>query len=301
MALNQGFTYREKLGGEAVGLTVLEYLSRQYRHSSATEWRCRIDDGRVCVDGTPVDISKLLRPGQTLTWHRPPWREPDAPTCYALLYEDRHLLGVGKPRGLPSLPGGGFLEKTLLYQVRRRYPEASPLHRLGRGTSGIMLFARTGLARTELTEAWQKTDVIRIYRALVQGTPEESAFTVDEPIGPVPHPLLGKVHALTQSGKPARSHVRVLETREDTSLVQVQIVTGRPHQIRIHLAAAGLPLVGDRLYPPGGVPHEDTNVLPGDLGYWLHASELRFRHPDSGATVALECTPPPILLVSRHE
>jgi 23S rRNA pseudouridine1911/1915/1917 synthase len=295
VTLNQGFIYREKLGSKADGLTVLQYLSRNYTHSSESDWHSRIDAGRVMVNGTRADSLQVLRPGQTLTWHRPPWVEPEAPTSFAVLFGDPHLLAVAKPRGLPMLPGGGFLLHSLLHIVKARYPDANPLHRLGRGTSGVALFARTTQARTALTQAWQKKDVVRIYRALVTGCPREEALEIHAPIGPVAHPLLGEVHGVHDEGKRSHSKVRLLERRGETSLVQVTLVTGRPHQIRIHLACAGHPLAHDPLYIPGGIPAPETRALPGDLGYHLHAERLGFRHPHSGETVQIDCFPPPPL------
>lgn len=120
-------------------------------------------------------------------------------------------------------------------------------------------------------------------------------MTLATPIGPVPHPLLGSLYAASLQGKPALSHVRVLERRADSFLCDVRIATGRSHQIRIHLAAAGHPLVGDTLYGPGGLPAPDSRALPGDPGYLLHAAELSFRHPGTGCEVVLECEPPLLL------
>ena len=148
--LNGGFRYRERLGAGAQGRTLLAYLSERYRHSTLLEWRERIEEGRVLVEGEPAHAERTLSRGESLVWNRPPWREPSAPTSFALLYEDEDVLAVAKPAGLPTLPGGSFLENTLLAIVRRRYGDASPLHRLGRGTSGIVLFARTPEARRAL-------------------------------------------------------------------------------------------------------------------------------------------------------
>ena len=108
MTLNRGFTYREKLGSNASGANLLEYLITHYRHSSEEDWQARIDAGRVRLNGSPAEQETLLRPGQTLTWHRPPWHEPEAPTSFAIVFLDTHLLGVAKPRGLPMMPGGGY-------------------------------------------------------------------------------------------------------------------------------------------------------------------------------------------------
>jgi 23S rRNA pseudouridine1911/1915/1917 synthase len=237
----------------------------------------------------------VLRPGQSLVWRRPPWEEPAVPLGFAILYRDDHLLAVAKPRGLPSVPNGGFLEHTLLSRVRRLYPEAVPMHRLGRGTSGLVLFARTDGARRAVAAEWRRGGVEKEYRALVSGRPALEELTIDAPIGLVKHPRLGQVHAASPAGKPAVSHVRVLALRESSALVAVTIPTGRPHQIRIHLAAAGHPLVGDPLYVEGGVPGPDPG-LPGEGGYRLHAHRLALTHPATGRRLELECPPPLELL-----
>ena len=292
--MNAGFVYREEVGREAAGRTVLAWLSRRYRHSSEAAWRARIADGEVRLDGDVAVATDVLRPGQALVWRRPPWEEPPVPLGFAVLHRDAQLLAVAKPRGLPAVPNGGFLEHTLLSCVRRRHPEAVPMHRLGRGTSGLVLFARTEGARRAVAAEWREGRVDKEYRALVVGIPALEAFTVDASIGLVPHPRLGLVHAASPGGKPAVSHVRVLATRDGQALVAVTIPTGRPHQIRIHLAAAGHPLAGDPLYVVGGVPGPDPG-LPGEGGYRLHAHRLALAHPSTGRRIELECPPPPEL------
>jgi 23S rRNA pseudouridine1911/1915/1917 synthase len=293
--VNKGYEYRERIGSYAAGETVLAHLAARYRHSSEAEWRQRLSAGEVLLDGAAAAPEDVLEAGQSLAWRRPPWEEPPAPLSFALLFRDEQLLAVAKPRGLPSIPHGGlFLIHTLVHQVRRRWPEATPLHRLGRGTSGLLLLARTPHARRKASAAWREGRVEKRYRALVCGTPTTEMFTVDTPIGPVPHPTLGQVHAATPAGKPSVSHVRRLRQSEGQTLVEVSIPTGRPHQIRIHLAAAGHPLVGDPLYAPGGVPRDEPG-LPGEGGFWLHSHRLRLPHPTTGEWLELECPPPPIL------
>jgi len=203
-----------------------------------------------------------------------------------------NLLAVAKPSGLPTLPGGGFLEHTLLARVRLRAASASPVHRLGRGTSGVVLFAKTLPAARSIEAAWRERRVVKVYRDLVEGSPPRDAFAVEAAIGPLPHPRLGKVHAADAQGKPSRSEARVLERREGASLVEVRIETGRPHQIRIHMAAAGHPLAGDPLYAAGGGFREGGEALPGDTGYLLHAMRLSLAHPVTGKPFEAECRPP---------
>lgn len=295
--MNHGFTYTDIIGPWDEGLSLIAHLVARHGHSSDAEWRERIAAGLVLVDGAPALAETRLARGQVIAWVRPPWKEPEAPLTFAILHEDADLLVVAKPSGLPTNPGGGFLDHTLLHLVRRRDPAASPIHRLGRGTSGLVAFSRNAEAHRALCEALRDRELVKVYRALVEGHPSRDAFTVETPIGPVPHPTLGTVHAASPQGKPALSQARVLARRAETSLVEVKIETGRPHQIRIHMAAVGHPLVGDPLYGPGGGLRPGTAALPGDLGYFLHAHRLGLPHPRTGAWLELECQPPPELKV----
>jgi 23S rRNA pseudouridine1911/1915/1917 synthase len=295
LVLNRGYEYRERIDHHGSGLPVLTYLSGSYRHSSKEEWENRLKLGEVFLDGIAARADTILRSGQMLVWRRSPWDEPDVPFVYAVLYEDQHLLGVAKPCGLPTVPGGGFLEHTLLQLVRKSYPEATPIHRLGRGTSGVVLFARSKEARSFLCADMRQRRMTKVYRALAGGTPLLDHFSIETPIGPVPHPLLGTIHAACSTGKRALSRVRILERRTDASLLEVIIETGRPHQIRIHLAAAGYPLVGDPLYAAGGGLRSGEAVLPGAIGYQLHAERLCLRHPSTESFFEISCCPPPEL------
>jgi len=295
--LNTGFEYRAIVGPETAGRPLLDHLTERYRHSSRDEWGERIAAGRVLVDGREVAGGSVLRAGQCVTWNRPPWTEPEAPLAWALLYRDDDLLAAAKPAGLPTIPGGGYLDNTLLALVRRRHPGASPVHRLDRGASGIVLFARSARARDRLAHAFRAGTLLKEYRALVNGSPPQDTFVVETPIGRVAHPRLGSVHAAvpaTVVGRAARTEVEVAERRGATTLVMVRPITGRPHQIRIHLAAAGWPLVGDPLYGPGGVPRPEAGST-GEGGYHLHAERLELERPDGRGRLRLYCAPPEAL------
>ncbi len=295
-APNGGFRYQEQIGSLESGRNVIAHLRIRHPLASELEWLRRIDSGQVFLGDEPARRDDVLQAGQTLIWARPPWIEPEVPLATAILHEDADLLAVAKPSGLPTLPGGGeFLDHTLLRLVRRRHPEASPMHRLGRGTSGIVLFAPTATARKPLQAAFQGDETRKVYRTLCSGHPSAAAFAITVPIGEVPYTPLGLLHAAQAGGRPSESRVTVLECREGASLVEVEILTGRPHQIRIHMAWAGHPLVGDPLFGPGGVPLPGTHALPGDPGYLLHAHRLELAHPRSGEWLHLHCQPPPSL------
>jgi 23S rRNA pseudouridine1911/1915/1917 synthase len=299
--MNSGYEYRERVVPEGNGKCVVSYLAWRFPHTSSAEWETRVLEGRVLLDGWPALPGTAVRQGQMLVWVRPAWEEPCAPLAFAILFRDAHLLAVLKPAGLPTLPGGGYLEHTLLAVLRRAYPEASPVHRIGRGATGLVLCARSDEAARHLASAWRAQGVRKLYRALVCGNPSQDRFTVDAPIGRVPHRYASfQAHAATSDGKRSTSHVRVLERRGGVCLVEVEIVTGRPHQARIHMAACGHPLVGDRFYAAGGVPRADARVGPGEGGFLLHSHRLLLTHPVSGRKLELEAPPPRELATSAE-
>lgn len=335
--MNQGWVYREQVARRDVGRSLLDYYSQRYPHSSRDEWQSRIAQGQVLVNGQPVSADYVLCLGQQLAYHRPPWQEPDVPLAFDILHEDADVLVVAKPSGLPVLPGGGFLQHTLLGQLQQRYPQnpPTPVHRLGRGTSGLVLLGRSPAAKSRLSQqmrdqtrqseillnfianshspsssprrshlhsGWYPPDILqsenlgdrplrKSYLALVGPSDLPDRFTITQPIGKLSHPVLGYVYGAVPNGLPAYSEGQVLQRQGDRTLVEMTILTGRPHQIRIHLAAVGYPLLGDPLYAPGGTPRtfdmeaetteaSDEKVpVPGDCGYCLHAHHLTFLHP----------------------
>jgi 23S rRNA pseudouridine1911/1915/1917 synthase len=291
VSLNRGWSYREQVGPENSGQTVLAYLSATRLHSTEAEWAARLERGEVEVEGTRVRSDEVVFAGQMVVWHRPPWDEAAVPANFEIVHEDAAILVINKPSGLPTMPAGGYLEHTLLSLLRDRYPEARPLHRLGRFTSGLVLFARTKPAASMLARAWRDHNVRKTYRTLALGSTRAEMFVIDVPIGPVPHPLLGTVQGACEGGKPSHSVAFALEQRHDQTLFSVEITTGRPHQIRIHMAYAGHPLIGDPLYETGGgLKHHPG--LPGDGGYFLHAEKLQFVHPATGQRMTMIATPP---------
>lgn len=297
---NNGYSYPDRITLSDQGLSVTNFYSRHYPHSTEETWRLRIQEGQVSLNGRPAAPDDTLTRGDRLIYHRPPWEEPDAPTSFETLFEDADILVLAKPSGLPVLPGGLFLENTLLYLARRRYGAGcSPLHRLGRGTSGAILFTRNSRAAASLTAAMVERRILKVYLALASGTSMPDVFTVDAPIGPIAYRQPFHLHAYRPDGRPSISHVRVLRRfpGENAALLEVTIPTGRPHQIRIHLSYAGYPLVGDPLYLPGGIPRdgisdEEYSVRPGDTGYFLHSWKIGFPHPARAENVEIVCPPP---------
>jgi 23S rRNA pseudouridine1911/1915/1917 synthase len=293
MSTNQGCVYRDRVRPEHADVCVLDYHVAHFRHSSASEWRNSIERGAVRVNGRIASADELVSAGDELEYHRLPWDEPAAPLGFRVVHEDAAVLVVEKPAGLQVLPAGGFLVHTLWHQVRVSDPSrahSAPVHRLGRGTSGLVLFGQTSAARAALSRQFRECTPCKTYLALVRGTELPDSCIARQPIGKVAHGPL-TIYAASAGGKASTTRVRVLrrEPREQRSLVAAQPITGRADQIRIHLAACGAPIVGDPLFGPGGVAV--GNVPPGAGGYFLHAAGLRFEHPLTRRALKLRSRP----------
>jgi 23S rRNA pseudouridine1911/1915/1917 synthase len=306
--LNRGHAYTTIITSKYHGRTLLSHLASLYPHSTPQAWQQNLNNCEVTVNGVAATGSESLISGQTLVWNRPPWIEPDTPQHFEVLFDDPHLLAVNKPGGLPTLPGGGFMENTLLRLVQKQTPNANPVHRLGRATTGIVLFAKTAQAAAKLGADWNTPRIQKIYWALaqnvfqhdvqnvaqnvVQHNAQHDTYEILTPIGLVPHPRIGMVWAASPSGKPSKSLAKVVSRTATTTTFEVSLNSGRPHQIRIHLASIGHPLVGDPLYGLSGQPLENLPGLPGDGGYFLHARFLNFHHPITGEPINLEAALP---------
>jgi 23S rRNA pseudouridine1911/1915/1917 synthase len=290
--LNRGYAYAAIIDSKDCGQTLLSHLASHYHHSNLQAWQEKLNNGEVTLNGVTASGSETVIEGQTLVWNRPPWIEPDAPRHFDVLFDDPYLLAVNKPSGLPTLPGAGYFENTLLRLVKKDMPDANPAHRLGRATSGIVLFAKTAQAASKLEASWNTPKIQKIYRALAQRVALQDAYEIVTPIGLVPHPRIGSVWAASPSGKASKSLAKVISRGACTTTFEVSLHSGRPHQIRIHLASIGHPLVGDPLYGQTGLPLENNPGLPGDGGYLLHAQFLKFQHPITGEQINLEAALP---------
>ena len=261
-----------------------------------------VADGRVVVDGRAVTSrSTRLVVGQTLEVDRPdevaaPGPEPDPGVEFTVVHQDDDIVVVDKPAGLVVHPGAGHRSGTLVNGLVARFPDLAGLpgqvgsepdrpgivHRLDRGTSGLLVVARTPDAYRSLVAQLSDRTVARTYRALVLGSVEGESGVVDAPIGrSVSSPTR---MAISRKGKEARTRYRVEERYTlpaPTTLVRASLETGRTHQIRVHLSAIGHPVVGDQPYGQGRSLPGATVTRP-----FLHAFALAFDHPVTGERVS---------------
>src|ERR1041384_3128341 len=231
--LNRGYAYTTIISSKYPGETLLSHLAGLYPHSTPQAWQQKLNNGEVTLNGVTASGSESVALGQTLVWNRPPWIEPDSPRHFEVLLEDPHLLAVNKPSGLPTLPGGGFMENTLLRLVQKQIPNANPVHRLGRGTSGIVLFAKTPQAASNLFANWNTPRIQKIYRALAQNIAQHDTYEILIPIGLVPHPRIGSVWAANPNGKPSKSLARVISRSAGTTTFEVSLSSGRSEERRV--------------------------------------------------------------------
>lgn len=294
--MNHGWTYIDKITSGNSGISALAYYSGNYRHSTLERWNERLENGEVTSGDKIVKPNTILSNGDILKWHRPPWDEPSVPTSFKIIYEDDELVAIDKPAGLPVVPDGGFLENTLVHLLSKHYPNENivPAHRLNRGTSGLIICGRTKNARENLAAQFrdktgkQNGDMIKTYHAISQPYKNGKLgdiIEIETPIGPVNHPIIGQVHAASSLGKPSKTECKIIKTDNNETHWCINLITGRPHQIRIHLASIGVPLIGEPLFLPGGKPN--PAALPGDCGYYLRSTSLQFRHPKTDRRIKI--------------
>jgi len=259
--------------------------------------------GHVRLDGVVQDTaSRKLKSGQALAVELVPTAETLAfrpePMALAILHEDAHLLVLHKPAGLVVHPAAGNWSGTLLNGLLAHHPGAAQLpragivHRLDKDTSGLMVVAKTLQAMTALVRAIAAREVRRVYLALAHGRPGWADSRIEAPIGRDPASRLRM--AVVAGGKPARTDVTrlaVVDTADGVvSALCCRLHTGRTHQIRVHLASRGHPLLADVLY--GGRP------ALGLTRQALHATELAFAHPIDGRPLAFQAVPPADMAVA---
>ncbi len=268
-------------------------LVAQAGEFSRSHLQSLIERGLVTVDGVVArSASRRLKAGQSVVIELQPTDECLAftpePMALAVVFEDEHIIVIDKPAGLVVHPAPGHWRGTLLNGLLAHHhgasllPRAGVVHRLDKDTSGLMVVAKTTLSMTALTRAIAARDVRREYLALAHGVLPATPFSIDAPIGRDP---VSRVRmAVVGSGKTARTDITRIAADADFSAVLCRLHSGRTHQIRVHLASRGHPLLADALY--GGAP------ALGLTRQALHAARLGFVHPASGQALRFEAALP---------
>ncbi|MBB4266276.1 RluA family pseudouridine synthase [Roseospira visakhapatnamensis] len=293
---------------EAAGTRLDRWLATAHGDQSRSRLKALIETGALTLDGLPtLDPSRKVRPGQRAVLIEPP-PEDATPRAQAvplsIAYEDAHVIVVDKPAGLVVHPAPGSPDRTLVNALLAHCGDSLSgiggvrrpgiVHRLDKDTSGLMVVAKTDRAHRALAAQFADRTLHRVYQALVWGVPSPARGEIDAPIGR--HPTARTRMAVVPAGAPgAKPALTRYATRRvwgmAVTLVECRLATGRTHQIRVHMAHMGHPLVGDATY--GRIPRRTTLEpavaarLTGLDRQALHAVEIGFIHPDSGDPMRL--------------
>ena len=296
--------------GECGGWRLDHFLKRRIGRLSRTKIQLIIREQISFADGRRPRPASGVRAGEVILLRRPAPVEPDVPRDFTILYEDETVLVIDKPAGLPMHTTAKFWRNTLTAVLRERYP-AEPMsiaHRIDRETSGVLLIARTRAAARVLTVAFARRAVQKTYLALVHGAPQDAGIIdlslklLDTPS----HIMMGPA----AGGLPAVTRFRVVRRFAAHALCEAYPETGRQHQIRVHFAAIGHPIVGDKLYGAGeavfmrvcdeGLSPALLEAVGGLPRHALHAHRITFPHPNTRAPVTVESPLPPDLVTHMN-
>ena len=300
------------------GWTIVEFLAHRFKYHTADGWDRRVRDRWVKVNDAPVDPAHRVAKDdavQYTIWHR----EPAVDDTYDVLYEDDWLVAVGKSGNIPVHACGVYITHTLIARIKEDFGRKLNLaHRLDRETSGVVVLCKDRESNRRLAGMFARGEVGKSYLAVVYGEVPEDRFEIDAPIGKMdqrdrfPQEYeWGKAHKLAtylpkrrvdfDGGKPARTSFETIRRLEGYTVLRAEPATGRTNQIRVHLAHAGHPLVGDKIYALQGELRDEIlregltprvrDALVMDR-HALHCASLRFEHPMTGKPVALEAPLP---------
>ena len=292
-----------KVEGSEAGVRLDAWIARQLPDLSRARVQALMAADRVRLDGRPARPSARLRGGEEVTVELPdPVAATPAPEDVPLsvVYEDARLLVLDKPAGMTVHPGAGRLSGTLVNALLHHVRDLSGVggvlrpgivHRLDRGTSGLMVVAKDDETHRALSAQFSSRKVEKEYLAIVHGVPRARQGTIEAAIGRDPVQRK-KMSVRAPRGRPARSAYTVVEALDGAALLRVRIHTGRTHQIRVHLASLGHPVAGDATYGGARTPSSRgpaaRAALDGLARPALHAARLAFTHPGSGDRLQFE-------------
>ncbi|MCB9457543.1 MAG: RluA family pseudouridine synthase [Anaerolineaceae bacterium] len=281
-----------KVSGQRLDKVIMSHVGNRF---SRAQVQAFIKEGLVTVDGKAVKAGIKLKGGEQITITMPPRDESRAVQPEAIpltvLYEDDDLAVIDKPAGMVVHPGVGDEASTLVSAILARWPQiaemniepkrAGIVHRLDKGTSGLIIIAKHDRARRQLAEQFQARTVEKSYLTLLERTPPTTTGRIEAPIARDPNQR--KRMAVLRGGKPAISEYEVIDRDflDDRVLVRVRLLTGRTHQIRVHMAFIGCPIVGDAVY---GFRKQRIKMKR----QFLHAARLCFDQPTTGERLCFD-------------
>lgn len=272
------------------------YIANNIENMSRVMAQRLIEEGKILVDGKKVKTSYKTQEGNTITIEEIKPKESKIiaqEIPLEIIYEDKDMIVINKPKGMVVHPANGNYEGTLVNAIMALCKESLSgiggeirpgiVHRLDKDTSGIIMVAKNDETHINLSEQIKRHEVEKTYIALVKGIVKENEATINMPIGRSPKDR--KKMAVVKNGRQAITHFKVIERFKNYTLLEVKIETGRTHQIRVHMSQIGYPIVGDTTYSNG---KNQWNIQ----GQCLHAKQLKFKHPKTNILMTLEAKLP---------
>jgi RluA family pseudouridine synthase len=286
------------------GTNIIDYLSTRFTYHTSQEWEINVKDGKVLFEDSCIDCHFIVKPGITLIYDPGEFEEPAANLDYQIIYEDKWFIGVNKPGNLLVHRAGKSFRNNLTYQLRYNttppFPDAHPTHRIDRDTSGVVLVAKSVEVRTVMSNSFADHKVSKQYCAIVHGIPDVSKKVIDAPIAKAHGSLISYKFQVDQSGKTAVTEILdISPVGNNFSLLTLKPLTGRTHQIRIHCAFIGHPIVGDKLYGLSEAEYIRWRDNPSEseismlfYRHALHCAVMEFSHPFDNRLVRIEAPVP---------
>ncbi len=281
---------------EEAGQRLDKVLTDKLDSYSRVQVQQLIKNGLVTVNNRERKAAYKLEAGETIAAQIPPEEEEGEvepqPIPLHVLYEDEHIAAIDKPAGLVVHPGFGNTEGTMVNALLARWPQvrnvghperAGIVHRLDKETSGVILVALTPKAQYNLMRQFEERTIKKIYWALVDHQPDTQVGRIHAPIGRDPQQR--KKMAVIRNGREATTNFRVLELYQDHALLEIDLETGRTHQIRVHMAFIGCPVAGDTIYG-----FRKSSIKIGRM--FLHAKSITFKHPITDGEMTIEAELP---------
>lgn len=282
--------------GEEYGIRIDRYLSERCQELSRSYLQRLLKTGGVLVDGRAVKNNYKVSEGETILLEIPDATEPEIlpeKMDLDILYEDEDLIMINKPKGMVVHPAAGHSTGTLVNGLMAHCKDLSGIngilrpgivHRIDMDTTGVLVACKNDFAHKDIADQLKLHSITRVYYAIVHGMIRQDG-TVNAPIGR--HPTDRKKMSINEkNGKPAVTHYYVLGCSDSFTYVECRLETGRTHQIRVHMASIGHPLLGDLVYGPAKCP------FPGLQGQTLHAGILGIRHPRTGRYLEIQAPLP---------
>ena len=259
--------------------TVLDFFKEHYPQVEVEAWTTRMTRGEVLDEtGRRIDPQTAYRAGACIFYYRELKNEKVIPFAERVLYQDEHILVADKPHFLPVIPSGRFLEQTLLVRLRKNHhlEGLAPIHRLDRETGGVVLFSVNSKTRGQYTSLFRNRKVAKVYEALAP-TQDTVKFPVTRRSRIVPGEPFFRMKEVSGAAN-SETHIIPISDLGRNTLYKLVPVTGKKHQLRLHLAALGIPIINDRLYPAMIVSDGDDFSSP----LKLLAKSLSFQDPLTG-------------------